>query len=200
MQAQRRRLHRIVAVQLLAALACTLSSCTLIEFAGDTVVFTGKVVVTIVTTTGKVVCTTAAVGWAGVSYFAGERTVKLEREGDSFFVRVRLNRKHKARLLLDTGASSVQISVALASRMGLDLSKGERVRCTLADGSVRFARSVILKEVRVGRVRVKKVRALVLEGAVADDCDGLLGMSFLGNFVFKIDTQENELILKHKDK
>lgn len=200
MQAQRRLWHRCASVTLLVALTTTLNSCAVVEFAGDTVVFTGKVVVTVVKTTGIVVWTTASVAWAGVSYLTGKRTVDLERQGDSFFVEAKLNRKYKARLLLDTGASSVQISAALARRMGLDYNKGEPVRCTLADGSVKYAKSVVLKEVRVGGARAEKVRALVLEGSVGDDCDGLLGMSFLDHFVFQIDTKENELSLRRKSK
>ncbi len=84
--------------------------------------------------------------------------------------------------------------------MGLDLSRGERVRCTLADGSVKYAKVVELKEVRVGGARVKKVKALVLEHDAVEDSDGLLGMSFLNNFHFELDTDRDLLILKCKPK
>lgn len=188
------------AISILLVAACALPSCSIIEFAGDVVVFTGKVIIT----TGKVgwavISTTAAAGGAVVRFFTGKKTVKLEREGDSFYVKARLNRKHKARLLLDTGATSVQISSDLARRMKLNLTKADRVRCTLADGSSRYARSVRLKEVRVGGARVKKVAALILENDTTQDADGLLGMSFLNNFTFEIDTEKNLLILKCRAK
>lgn len=197
-----------VAIQLIALSSFTLCSCkavmdtgsSTLKLAGSVIVFAGKVVLTTGKVAWAVVKTTAKLGGGVVRFFTGKKTVKLEREGNSLYVKARLNKKHKARLLLDTGATSVQISSRLANKMGLDLSRGERVRCTLADGSVKYAKVVELKEVRVGGARVKKVKALVLEHDAVEDSDGLLGMSFLNNFHFELDTDRDLLILKCKPK
>ncbi len=188
----------VVARAMLVLGACFLSSCSLVRLTGDAVVLSGKVASTAVKTTGVVVSTAGKAGQAGVRLLAGDETVKLRREGNSFLVAARINRRSNAKLLLDTGATNVQISSALARRLGLKLSKANLVRCSLADGSVVLAREVILKEVRVGDVKVKNVRALVLDSQGEDDVAGLLGMSFLNHFVFKIDPQRNLLILRRK--
>lgn len=186
-----------VGILLTAAVVPLLASCRLLWFAGDVVEFTGKVVVTSVKTTAVVVQTTAKLTGATVSYFAGKRKVPLEREGSSYYVTARINRRHKARLLLDTGATSVQISPALARRLGIDLDGAERVRCILADGSTTTARVATLREVRLRRkIKVEDVRALVLDHDQTDDSDGLLGMSFLGHFIFQFDPANDALILR----
>ncbi|MBT3374241.1 MAG: clan AA aspartic protease [Lentisphaerae bacterium] len=181
-------------------LVCLPSPGGLLRLAGEAVVLTGKVATTAVKTTGAVVMTTGKITGATVSYFAGERTVELEREGNSFYVNVKINRKRKVRLLLDTGATDVQISPALAHKLKLDLRTAERVRCTLADGSVTTARVVTLKEVRLSRsVKAQNVQALVLEADRNSGKGGLLGMSFLNHFIFQIDTEAGKLRLRHRE-
>ncbi len=197
---RRRALSILVQVALLG-----LTSCRVIGVAGDTVEFTGKVASTAIRTTGTAVVTTAKVaqttgriGHATVLFFAGNRKVKLEREGGSYYVRARINRKQTARLLVDTGATSVQISQRLARRLGINIYEGEAVKCTLADGSRVNGHIVTLKEVNLGGVRAKGVDAVVLDSGGDRDFDGLLGMSFLENFQFRIDTREDLLILRHR--
>lgn len=176
-----------------------LSACAVVELAGDVVVLTGKVAVTAVKTTGAVVMTTGKLAGATVGYFAGKRKIKLEREGNTYYVNARLNGKKNARLILDTGATSVQISSKLAKKLKINLKKADTVQCTLADGSVVPARVVVLKEVKLDGVKVKDVSALVIENDSDQDGDGLLGMSFLNNFIFQIDPDKNLLILQHKE-
>lgn len=175
-----------------------LVSCGILGVAGDAVVFTGKVATTAVKTTGAVVMTTGRIAGATVRVFKGKKTIKLEREGNTYYVKVKINKKKTARLILDTGATSVQISSRLAKKLKIKKSKGEIVQCTLADGRTVQARSVVLKEVRLDGVKVEKVRALIIDNDIEQDSDGLLGMSFLNNFIFQIDPDNNLLILQHK--
>jgi predicted aspartyl protease len=51
---------------------------------------------------------------------------------------------------------------------------------------------------KVGRARIKNVRAIVMEDDSLDTSDGLLGMSFLNNFTFHMDPSEGQLTLKKK--
>jgi len=115
-------------------------------------------------------------------------------------LKVKINGKKKARLILDTGATSVQISSEIAEKLKINVSKGKKVQCTLADGSVVWARSIMLDEIELDNVSVKDVSALVIENSIDQDSDGLLGMSFLNNFIFQIDTDKDLLILQHKGK
>ncbi|MBU0991251.1 MAG: retroviral-like aspartic protease family protein [Proteobacteria bacterium] len=175
-----------------------LCSCAVVELAGDAVVLTGKVAVAAVKTTGAVIMTTGKIAGATVGYFVGKRKVKLERVGNSYYVNARINGKKNARLILDTGATSVQISSRLAKKLKINLKKADTVQCTLADGSIVQARVIVLKEVKLDGVKVKDVTALVIENDSDQDGDGLLGMSFLNNFIFQIDPDKNLLILQHK--
>ena len=54
---------------------------------------------------------------------------------------------------------------------------------------------VVLDEVHLGEVSVRNVKAIILDYENNQSSDGLLGMSFLENFVFQIDAEKNELIL-----
>ena len=174
-----------------------LTSCSVIRLTGDTVVVGGKLARETVKFSSLVVEKGAKLGGAGIRYFAGTRVVKLEREGDSYFVKVRINKKQNVRLLLDTGASNVQVSRRIVQESGIDINQSQRVNCTLADGSIAPAAAIVLKEVRIGGVKVKDVDAVVLLYEEFTQSDGLLGMSFLNNFNFEIDTDRNLLLLRH---
>ena len=174
-----------------------LTSCSVVRLTGDTVVVGGKVARETVKFSSLVVEKGAKLGGAGIRYFAGTRVVKLEREGDSYYVKVRINKKQNVRLLLDTGASNVQVSQKIALESGIDINQSQRVNCTLADGSIAPAAAIVLKEVRIGGVKVKDVDAVVLLSEEIALNGGLLGMSFLNKFNFEIDTDRNLLLLRH---
>jgi predicted aspartyl protease len=69
---------------------------------------------------------------------------------------------------------------------------------TLAGGGTVIGRLVILDEVYLGSVAVRNVKAIILDYESEQTSDGLLGMSFLENFVFQIDAKNNELILNKR--
>jgi len=126
----------------------------------------------------------------------GERAViYLQKEGKSYFVRARINGTIWGRFLLDTGASAVQISKSMARRLNISHKKSQAVPVTLAGGGMVAGRLVVLDEVHLGDVAVHNVKAIVLDYENDQTSDGLLGMSFLENFVFQIDAKHNELIL-----
>lgn len=126
----------------------------------------------------------------------GKEIIPLEERGGNYYAKVVLNGKVKATLIVDTGASNVQISRRLADKLKLRLNESSQTLVKLAGGSLAMGRLVELKEVRIGRVRVKHVAGLVLEHDSGDD--GLLGMSFLEHFNFQIDTSTAELILQQR--
>jgi len=138
-------------------------------------------------------------GARAVVYMArGKQIIPLHKEGNSFYADVKLNGVYKTKLLVDTGASNMQITQAMARRLRIDPLEGEPVRATLAGGAVVFGRRIILKEVRLGRVKVKNIEAIVLDGDHRVDDAGLLGMSFLNHFIFQMDTRKSQLILEQR--
>lgn len=118
------------------------------------------------------------------------------KETNSIVVAVLLNNRVNARLMVDTGASSVVISRAMALRLGLDLGKAPLIEATLADGKKVKARAVYLESVAVDKAQVKNVACVVLDDAPLPGMDGLLGMTFLEHFSVFIDSQSGKLILE----
>ncbi|MBL7071813.1 MAG: TIGR02281 family clan AA aspartic protease [Candidatus Omnitrophica bacterium] len=118
-------------------------------------------------------------------------------DGDHVIVDAIINGRASARLMVDTGASIVIISQSVALRLGLGYDNIQNeIDIVMADGSVSKARPVILDSVKVGDAKVEKVQAAVIENADIGGVEGLLGMSFLSNFVIKFDSSRNELILE----
>lgn len=128
----------------------------------------------------------------------GRAVIAMQKEGTSYFVRVKLDDKVWARFLVDTGASVVQISKAMAQKLKVKIVRGMTIPVRLAGGAMVPGRPVILKRVELSGAVVENVQAIVLETDNLGLRDGLLGMSFLENFIFSIDTKKNELILQKR--
>lgn len=186
-----------------------LAGCGALRTTGDVVYNVGKVgwgtakvAGKVVKTTGEVAYKTGSLAHKGartIVYMAkGKQIVPLEREGNSFYATVVLNRRVHGRFIVDTGASSMQISRSMARRLGVDLSSKNATMVRLAGGYGVKAYAVNLREVKIGGARVKNVRAIVLDEDQMGMRDGLIGMSFLENFDFQMNPQKAELILQQK--
>ena len=88
----------------------------------------------------------------------------------------------QVRFLVDTGATTVSLSSADASRLGIDYHKGQPGLMGTANGAT-VAYRVKLDTVRVGDIVVNNVDAAVLEGNRIPFA--LLGMSFLNRMEMK---------------
>ena len=86
------------------------------------------------------------------------------------------------RFLVDTGASSVALSVDDAKRAGVNYLAGSRARVQTANG-IANAYLVKLDSVRVGDIGVTNVDAVVIDGDKLGI--SLLGMSFLNRMEMK---------------
>lgn len=187
-----------------------LSGCAVLEGAGDIASIVGKTGWGIVKGTGWVISSGVKMvtndtqedqGKPVVSKvrFIGKKAIiPMKKEGLSYFVDVKLENKTQAVFLLDTGASVVQISKAMAKKLNVKTVQGLTIPVQLAGGHMVPGRPVILKKVSVGGVVVENVKAVVLETDQLTLKEGLLGMSFLEHFIFSIDTQKNQLILEKR--
>lgn len=186
-----------------------LNGCTVVKATGAAIGTAGKVVYTTAKVTGKVVGTTAkVVGKTAVvtgkgvrtvvNMATGKHTVKLTRRGNSMTANVLLNRKVKEDLIVDTGATDTVISSGTAKKLGISLNKGQNVLYQVADGRTVNGRQINIREVRVGGAKVYNVQAVVLDSGEIGNSPGLLGMSFLNNFVFKVDTEKELLVLQKR--
>ena len=162
------------------------------KLTGKAAVFTGKTAFR----TGRM----AGRGMRTAIYIAqGKQVVPLHRQGQGFYVDVILNGKARGRFLVDTGASKMQISRQMARRLKIDWRRARPVAVTLAGGAVTKGYVVRLKKVQLGpHVKVRNIEAIVLDQDDMELRDGLLGMSFLKHFLFKVDVNGARLILEQR--
>jgi len=130
------------------------------------------------------------------------REIEVSRTGEHIIVNALLNGKLGASLLLDTGASLVLISGQIAQRLGIKTSGPGRVKIMtkMADGRDVEASYIVLESINVQGAEVRDIPAAVLSGDTVLPEDGLLGMSFLKNFNFQIDSANKKLILQKLEK
>lgn len=128
-----------------------------------------------------------------------EKKVDFLEKTQHIVLTVLLNKKIEASLILDTGASLIVLKKDIGKKLGIDL-KGVNpdVTLILPDGRKMQANHIILESVKVENVEAKNVEAALM----LDDAgelhfgDGLLGMSFLKQFNFKVDQKGKKLILE----
>lgn len=96
------------------------------------------------------------------------------------------------KFMVDTGASIVALTYRDAQRLGLDpanLTFDSEIRTA---GGVIFGAPVTLDEIRIGRVKVSNVDAVVLS---SDLDQSLLGMTFLGE-LRSYEFRQGQLIIR----
>ncbi|WP_341893044.1 retropepsin-like aspartic protease [Variovorax sp. YR752] len=125
----------------------------------------------------------AQVNLGGQASAGGATQIVLSAGPGGHFVTGGTINGRSVRFLVDTGATNVALSEALARSIGLDFSKGQRGLTNTANGQV-ISHRVSLREVRVGEVTVYNVDATVVPAGMEMV---LLGNSFLSRFQMKRD-------------
>ena len=105
---------------------------------------------------------------------------------------VRMNNR-KVKVLVDTGATMVAMSESTARKIGIRLKPADfKYNVNTANGVAKMA-SVTIKEISIGNIRVKNVRAGVSkDGGLSTT---LLGMSFL-NKLRRFEVRGDTLLLE----
>ncbi len=109
-------------------------------------------------------------------------------ETGAVVVEAKLCRQEPCFLLVDTGAMSVTIPMSLVEALGLTDHLGDEVSVAVAGGGRVRGRELTIPQVAVQGHRVEDVRAIVLSEFDAG-VDGLLGLSYLKQFAFRIDSK-----------
>ena len=120
---------------------------------------------------------------------------KIKRRGEGFVVEALINGAVRADLLIDTGSSFTILTPETARRLGhTGFGKLPRLPVSTAAG-VSWVRLVTLDSVSVGGAEAE-----IVEGGISSrlekGIDGLLGMSFLKEFVYRIDGAKREITLR----
>ena len=119
--------------------------------------------------------------------------IPLRRDGNTFYVSVVINGKHTTEMVVDSGASLISLPYELAISIGLKPEPGDkRILLQIADGSTITGVLKKIATVRVGTFELKDVECAVL-GPEAVSATPLLGMTFLGEFQFQLDSADATL-------
>ena len=126
-------------------------------------------------------------------------TVPLTKAGGAYIVSVLLNQERTAQLILDTGASMTVLSTEVAIDLGLlGTTDNELLTVNTAGGSVQVNMNY-LPSLQVGTAEAKHVAVAIHDlPDIPEHIEGLLGMSFLKNFLVTLDAEQSRLILRSK--
>lgn len=126
-----------------------------------------------------------------VSVSSGSVRLKPDERGH-YVAEFRMNGR-PVEALVDTGASMVAINKSTARRLGINVSPADFIyEVNTANGKAKVA-SAMIREIEIGRVRVRDVEAAVLDDRALDGT--LLGMSFLKRLE-SFSVADGDLILK----
>ena len=100
-----------------------------------------------------------------------------------------------AKLVLDTGASSVVLPWKLTAAIGIKIDPSKTTQTTTAT-TVETVPEVIIPEISVLGKVARNVKGIVKDLPPESHVDGLLGLSFLKHFKLSIDFQKGLLTLE----
>lgn len=122
----------------------------------------------------------------------GSRAAFIDKEKDGhFWTRADVSGT-QIKFMVDTGASIVALTYFDAQRLGLKPEELDFDSEVATAGGLVYAANVTLESIRVGRVEVKDVRAVVLRTELKDS---LLGMAFLGE-LHSIEIRQGQMIIR----
>ncbi|MFM6990497.1 MAG: TIGR02281 family clan AA aspartic protease [Rhodoferax sp.] len=133
----------------------------------------------------------ASVGSGAGEQLSGSRVVLTAGPGGHFMSEGQINGR-TVQFMVDTGATTVALSVADAKRIGLNYQNGETVQMNTANGVTQGWR-ITLNTVRLGDVMVSGVEAVVSPGSMPYV---LLGNSFLSRF--QMNRNNDQMVLERR--
>jgi aspartyl protease family protein len=133
----------------------------------------------------------ASVGGAGGASPRGSKIVLTAGSGGHFMVQGAINGR-ATQFMVDTGATSVAMSVQEAERLGIDYKRGQLARASTANGIV-TTYMVKLASLRIGEVEVYEVDATVVPAGMPFI---LLGNSFLTRF--QMTRHNDQMVLERR--
>lgn len=123
---------------------------------------------------------------------AGSRAAFIDREDDGhFWARADVSGT-QVKFMVDTGASIVALTYFDAQRLGLkpeELDFDSEIRTA---GGVTYGAPVTLESIRVGKVKIENINAVILRTELEQS---LLGMTFLGE-LHSYEVRQGQMIIR----
>lgn len=124
-------------------------------------------------------------------------TIDMRRDGAKmFWVSAQINGKYSKEFTVDSGSSIVTVPWKMALELDIKPSATDpKIKLQLADGkTVVEATRITIPLMRVGKFLVENVEAAVMPENLPD-APPIIGMTFLQNFSFKIDSDTGKLTM-----
>ena len=126
-------------------------------------------------------------------------TVPVRRYGGSLIVPVKVNNQKSVQLILDTGATMTVLSTDVAIELGLTSDSESQVATVNTAGGPVQVNLTRVKTMGVNGAKATDVMVAIHDlPDVQPGIDGLLGMSFLNNFLVTLDSNQGQLHLSHR--
>jgi clan AA aspartic protease (TIGR02281 family) len=111
-----------------------------------------------------------------------------------------LNGSVSTKMVFDTGADTVVITKKLARKLNQDIaSEGEEIELHTNCGDI-SGQSFALNKIELGNVSKENVRSVIapIESSLSG-YDGLLGLSFLGDFKITVDYKKSKIMISREE-
>lgn len=123
---------------------------------------------------------------------AGSRAAFIDREDDGhFWARADVSGT-QVKFMVDTGASIVALTYFDAQRLGLEPEELDFDSEIRTAGGVTYGAPVTLESIRVGKVKIENVNAVILRTELEQS---LLGMTFLGE-LHSYEVRQGQMIIR----
>jgi clan AA aspartic protease (TIGR02281 family) len=123
------------------------------------------------------------------------KMVQLKPSRNALILNARLVNQYRhteGDLIVDTGATYTSISKEMAETLGLDMVNCPKVTITTANGRIEVPK-VTIETLNVNGLEAHNVEATVIPVHPGSSFSGLLGLSFLKQFIVTIDVQAGSL-------
>ena len=118
--------------------------------------------------------------------------------GKILVVQATINQSISGRFILDTGATYCVVSKETAAAANLDGRRdGPKTRMATASGRIVEATLGKARRVEMGSAIAREVDVAVVDVDPAPGFRGLIGLSFLRNFRYSVDTDKGQLMLEY---
>ena len=116
----------------------------------------------------------------------------IDRENDGhYWTRAEVHGTD-VKFMIDTGASTVALTYRDAQRIGLEPETLDYRWEIRTAGGITYGAAVLLENIRIGRVEVENVDAMVLKEGLDQS---LLGMTFLGE-LYSYEFRQSQLVIR----
>lgn len=125
------------------------------------------------------------------------RLKQEKAENGLIIVRAVLGTSVESHFIVDTGASMVTVTPELVRILGIADQAGEEIETSLAGGITAKGQEIIIPKLSVSGQAAQNIQAIILPSGTVG-ADGLLGRSFLKQFIVRIDDESEPKLLLEK--